>query len=190
MKNDLLNQLIESREQLTRLKAIDCRMAHERVLIDRKTQLPVAGTVPEIEFQRVGLCNSAKRFKNPACSHTMARYPIENALNLLEHCGKYGDWRAEFNDLNNTIHLLDHEKGEAEKQSARIIKRIRETEQIKDRFLTEEQALIKKQIAAIERQHSFCVEKIEKLKNNILAAINSAIKIEEKKVCLLPASFQ
>ncbi len=183
MKNDLLNQLIESREQLMRLKAIACRMSHERVLIDRKTQLPVAGIVPEIEFQRVGLCDSAKRSKNPACSHTMARYSIENALDILEQCGKYSDWRAEFNDLNNRIHLLDHKKGEAEKHSARIIKRIRETEQTKDRFSMEEPALIKKQIAEIERQHSLFVEKIEKLKNNILAALNSAIKIEENNAC-------
>lgn len=184
MRNDLLLQLIESREKLTRLKAIDCRMAHERVMIDRQTQLPVAGIVPEIEFQRVGLCDSAKRFKNPACSHTMARYPLENALNILEQCGKYSDWRAEFNDLNNRIHLLDHKKGEAEKHSARMIKRIRETEHIKDRFLTEERFLIKKQITEIEQQHSICVEKIEKLKNNILAAINSAIKIEENNACI------
>jgi hypothetical protein len=77
MKNDMLDQLIESREQLTRLKAIACRMAHERVLIDRRTQSLLVGTVPEIEFERACLCEFAKRFKNPACSHTIARYPIE-----------------------------------------------------------------------------------------------------------------
>ncbi len=161
MKNDLLNQLIESREQLTRLKAIDCRMAHERVLIDRRTRLPIAGTVPEIEFERVGLCAVAKRFKNPACSYTMARYPIENPLNVLDERGEYGEWRAEFNNLNNTIHLLDHEKGELEKQSARIIERIRETRQIEEDFLIEKQSSINEQIAEIKRRHSVCVEKID-----------------------------
>lgn len=181
MKNDLLLQLIESREHLTRLKAIACRMAHERVLIDRKTQLPVAGTVPEIEFERIGLCDSAKRSKNPACSHTMARYPLENALNLLEQCDKYSDWRAEFNALNNTIHLLDHEKGEAEKRLARVIKEKYEAAQQNNEsnFSIKEQVFINEQIAAMERRHGVCAEKIEKLKNNILAAINAAIEIEE-----------
>lgn len=181
MKDDLLNQLIESREQLTHLKAIACRMAHERVLIDRKTQLPVAGIVPEIEFERVGLCSTARRFGNPACSHTMARYPLENALDILEQRGDYGEWRAEFNDLNNTIHLLDHEKGEAEKRLARVIKEKYETapKKIESDFLIKEQIFISEQIAAMERRHSFCAEKIEKLKKNILAAINAAIEIEE-----------
>ena len=164
-----------------RLKAVDCRMAHERVLIDHKTRLPVAGIVPEIEFQRAGLCHSAKRLKNPACSHTMARYPLENALNILEQFGDFNQWRSAFNNLNNTIHLLDHEKGEAEKHSARIIKSIREFDAIKDRFLIAEKSLITKQITEIERQHSICVEEIEKLRNSILSAVNSAIQIEENK---------
>jgi hypothetical protein len=180
MKNDLLVKLIESREQLTPLKAIACRMAHERVLIDRRTQLPIAGMVPEIEFERVGLCDSAKRFKNPACSHTMARYPLENALNLLDKLGEYDEWRAELNNLNNTIHLLDHEKGELEKRSARIIKKIRETAQIEEDFLIEKQTSINEQIAEIESRHSVCAEKIERLKNDILAAVNSAIQAENK----------
>ncbi len=177
----MLDQLTESREQLMRLEAIDCRMAHERVLIDRRTRLPIAGTVPEVEFERVGLCAAAKRFKNPACSHTMARYPIENAINVLDERGEYAEWRAEFNNLNNTIHLLDHEKGELEKHLARIIKKIRETAQIEEDFLIKEQTSINEQIAEIERRHSVCAEKIEGLKNDILAAINSAIEIEESK---------
>lgn len=181
MKNDLLDQLIESREQLKRLKAICCRMAHERVLIDRDSQLPVAGSAPEMEFERAGLCGIDKRLGNPACSHTMARYPLENALNILDKLGEYDEWRAELNNLINTIHLLDHEKGELEKQSARIIKRIRETRQIEEGFLIEIQSSISEQIAEIERRHSDCAEKIERLKNNTLAAINSAIKFEESK---------
>jgi hypothetical protein len=80
MKNDLLERLVESREHLMRLKAINCRMAHERVLFDRHTELPVLGPVSEIEFERVGLCDVAKRYENPACSHTIARYSIENAI--------------------------------------------------------------------------------------------------------------
>ncbi len=185
MKKDLLHRLIESREQLKRLKVIHCRMAHERVLIDRKSRLPVAGTLPDVEFERIGLCDAAKRFENPACSHTMARYPIENTLNILDERGEYSEWRAELNDLNNTIHLLDHEKGEVEKQLARIIKKIREAEQIEADFLIKEQTFINERIVGMEQRHSVCAEKIEKLKNKILAAIDSAIKTRQNDSCKL-----
>ena len=179
MKNDLLDRLIESREQLGRLKTIDCRMAHERVLVDRNSKLPVAGKAPEIEFQRRGLCNVAKRHGNPACSHTIARYTLENAINILEQRREYGEWKAELNALTNTIHLLDREKGEAEKMSARLIKRKYETAQKDSDFFNKEQVFINQQIAEMERRHRVCGEKIERLKNNILAAVNFAIEIEE-----------
>jgi hypothetical protein len=84
--------------------------------------------------------------------------------------------------LNNAIHLLDHEKGEAEKQSARITEKMRkaESKEIRDRCLDKELSSINKQIAEMERIHSIYVLKIEKLKNNVLAQINSAIEYEEK----------
>lgn len=160
-----------------RLKAVNCRMAHERVLIDGITQLPVAGVIPEMEFKRRGLCDAAKRNKNLACSHTMARYPLENALDVLERLGEYGEWRSELNDLNNGIHVLDHIKGEAEKQSARMIEKMRkgEPEKTADCSLDKELFSISKQITEMERRHSTYAAKIEKLKNEILSAIDSAI---------------
>lgn len=180
MKNELLERLVESKEQLMRLKAVNCRMAHERVLIDSITQLPISGAVPEMEFERRDLCDADKRYKNPACSHTMARYPLENALDTLERFGEYGEWRDELNDLNSAIHLLDHAKGEAEKQSARVIKKMRQVElaEIENNSLDKELFSIKAEIAEMEQQHSIYAAKIERLKSKILLAVNSAIQAE------------
>jgi len=179
MKNDLLDQLIESREQLTSLKAIDCRMAHERVLIDRRTQLPVAGAVPEFEFERRGLCSAGKRLKNPACGHTMARYRIETALDNLPDHAEFLRWRGELAVLTDSIHTLDHRKGEAEKQSANLIKNKHHCfEKIEKDRLERQFLLIKHQINEMENLHSLFSAQIEQLKNNILAAINEAIRSE------------
>lgn len=182
MKNDLLKRLIESREQLGRLKAVNCRMAHERVLLDRDTRLPVAGAVPEMEFQRVGLCDAAKRYRNPACSHTMARYPMADALDILESLGEYDQWRDEFNQLNNAIHLLDHAKGDAEKQLARGIKKLHESafKETEGDSSAIKLFSINEQINEMELRHNNYAAKIEKLRNKILAAVNSAIEIERK----------
>ena len=182
LKKDSLDHLTAARDRLQRLRVIYCRMAHERVLIDRASRLPVAGTLPDVEFERVGLCNIAVRQTNPACSHTTARYEIEKALDILESRDEYREWLVEFRDLDNKIHLLDHEKGNAEKRSAQLIKKIRETGSTADIFLVEELCLITEQIAEMEQRHTVYAGKIEKLKNSVLAALNSAIEIEENKL--------
>ena len=183
MQNNLLERLIEAGEQLKKLKAVACRMNHERVLIDRTTHLPVAGTIADIEFERIGLCDSVKRFKNPACGHTMARYEIENALEIMRDHDGYRQWCAELNNLTNSIHLLDHQKGEAEKQLAVIIKGKHEAEFDKVKIDSPAQKLpfIKRQIAEMEQRHSVYAAQIEDLKNNILEAVNSLIEIEKNK---------
>ena len=181
MTTVLLDKLAASKKALEPLKAVNCRMAHERVLIDPNSQLPIVGSIADIEFERLGLCEASKRFKNPACSHTMARYPLETALDLLAEQGnENSEWRDDLDNLSNVIHQLDHEKGEAEKQFAQLIVKIGDTENepVKIRLLIEEKESTRAKIAWMEQKHGLLVEKIEILKNKIFAALISAIEIE------------
>lgn len=112
LKKDLHERLLEVREELNRMAAVKCRMTHERVLIDPKTGLPVAGIAPEMEFRRRDLCRDAKRNANLACSQTMARYSMAKALEVLEQTGKYcADWRAEFDNPNSESFSLERKHG-------------------------------------------------------------------------------
>jgi hypothetical protein len=175
-KKDLHERLLEVRDELNRMAAVKCRMAHERVLIDPQTKLPVAGISPEMEFRRRDLCPAAKRNTNLACSHTMARYCMAEALDVLEQTGNNrADWRAELDNLNNLIYRLDRRKSDAEKQSAQIVKNLSEAEENMKKILLIEQNSINGQIAVIERDHNNCVERIEILKHKILAALDSVI---------------
>ncbi len=179
METNLLERLIEAKEKLHLLKSVRCRMTHERVLIDRHSNLPVAGITPEMEFKRRDLCDAAKRSVNLACSHTMARYSISDALDVLEEFGANETRREELNYLNTTIHNLDREKSDAEIEAARIIKKLHEDGDENIKILLEEKSKISEKISEIERRHDICAEKIEKLKDEVFAALNMAIQKEK-----------
>jgi len=79
-------------ENVARLKAVKCRLKHERVLYDGKSDLPIAECLPEMGFQRIGLCSPEIRRERISCGHTMARYALENALSLLAENGVNMIW--------------------------------------------------------------------------------------------------
>lgn len=172
MNDDKLNKFIDLRDRIKDLKVVKCRLNHERVLIDKKTNLPVSNSVPETVYERIGFCRPEIRRERISCGHTMARYILEDALMLLD-CEE-SDIQNLRNDLietANRIHVLDHEKGFAEKRMAELIeKKHFEPED----FLAEDLESAKEEIKLIERQHDLCIEKI--------AAVRECIIIELQRV--------
>ena len=174
MSGDELNKFIELFDKISKLKSVKCRMAHERVRIDKETGLPVVQTMPESSYKRIGLCSPEIRGEMLSCGHTMARYLLQDALELLNSEGKDTViFEAELTDLINRIHILDHEKGEAEKRLAKLIeKKHFQTET----NLTSDFETTNAEIQNIEWRHDEFVERMSSLRDLIIFEMKAVIE--------------
>ena len=174
MSDDKLNKFIELFGKISKLKSVKCRMAHERVRIDKETGLPIAQTTPESSYKRIGLCSPEIRAEMVSCGHTMARYLLQDALELLNSEGKDTVFlEAELSDLINRIHIFDHKKGEAEKRLAKLIEKMYFQPETN---LTSDFEVASAEIKNIERQHDEYVERTSRLRNLIIFEMKTVIE--------------
>ncbi len=167
-----LEKFSELYERIARLKAVKCRLAHERILYDKETNLPIPEDLPdEISYQNIGFCPREIRAERIACGHTMARYLLVNALTLLESNGvETKNLRDDLDEATNNIHRLDHEKGFAEKRLAQLMeKKYSEP----DNDLNGEIEQAKNAIKDVENLHSVYAEKIGSVRDSIISEMRS-----------------
>src|SRR6266849_1435633 len=172
-----LDYLCSLREEIAGLRVVKCHMSHERVVRAADSGLPLICRVPEGSYQRVGLCSPEARAQRLGCSHTMARIKLERAIDVLgaEDSSGTGSFSGnELNWLNNEIHLLDHQKGEAEKALARILE---EAYSAEDRArncqrLREAEEKIRK----MEELHDEYVERLGVLRDRVVTEIDKLIE--------------
>ena len=167
MTGDKLENFRDLYEKIAALKVVKCRLNHERILFDKETDLPIADCLPELGYKNVGLCSPEIRRERVACGHTMARYLLEDALSLLASNGvEIENLNVELQEATNGIHSLDHQKGFAEKHLAQLTeKQYADSET----DLTEEIQKAKFSIKEIENFHSDCVEKIGRVRDEIIS---------------------
>src|SRR5579871_5742047 len=146
--------------EIASLCAVKCRMSHERVVRDATTGLPAACRFPIGSFRRIGLCAADVRATRLGCSHTSARIKLTDAIDVLAVPGA-ARWREEARCLDNAIHLLDHRKGDAEKRLAEALERAQRSEM----------RAVAGEIRALEDEHDGYMERIERLKAQVLAEI-------------------
>jgi hypothetical protein len=163
------------REEIAALRVVKCHMSHERVIRAADSMLPVVCRLPEGSYQRVGLCNPEERARRLGCSHTTSRIKLERAINELDTCGEPGASLVhELNWLNNEIHLLDHRKGEAEKESARMLEEVYgagdRTRKVESLMEAEEA------VRVMERLHDEYVDRIGVLRDRVVAEMDRLIE--------------
>ncbi len=153
-------------EKIAVLKIVKCRLNHERIRYDKKTDLPLAGCLPEFGYTNIGFCPPEIRAQRLACGHTMARYELENALSHLASNGvEIENLQTDLREVTNRIHRLDHQKGFAEKHLAQLVEK-KYSEPEND--LTEAIEQAKFSIRDIEDQHDECAEKIGQVRDLII----------------------
>lgn len=175
---DRLNQLRSLREEIAALCIVKCRMSHERVVRDYTSGLSVICRIPEGSYQRVGLCTPDLRAKRLGCSHTSARIKLDDAINLLGASYRGNSacvmvLSSELVWLNNAIHLLDHRKGEAEKQFARILDEVHQVGESVN--MGEKLKEAENEVSEIEQLHDEYVERIGWLRERIVNEIDKLL---------------
>lgn len=170
---DRLQQLRFLRASIADLSVAMCRMAHERVLRSVESGLPMTNRVPEGSYRRIGLCAPTLRALRLGCSHTMARLRLQDAIGALAsdvHDSSVGALADELTALDNAIHLLDHRKGQAEKALADALREFHDTNAGADRL-----SALDSDVGHLEQLHDEYVERIARLRDNVLIAIDAEI---------------
>ena len=100
--------LIALRRRVEALRARPCDMVHESIPAGSGGD-PMPNERSPSGFARTGLCPEAGRATNLACSHTMTRYVLRDAI--IEVPGD-GDEAvvAGLHELEQAISLLDHRR--------------------------------------------------------------------------------
>jgi hypothetical protein len=153
--------LIALRRRVAGLQATPCGMAHESIP-DGPDGEPARNARSPSGFARVGLCTETVRAANLACSHTMARYLLRDALLQLPADGDDAVL-AGLHDLEQAISLLDHRRYDAE--SARASARLKKADG----------AAAKREVAALVAEHRALVHRAGELRDDVLRRIDDAL---------------
>ena len=143
-------------------------MFHERVRIENGAVLRVYRGEPEPGVVRIGLCSPEVRARNLACGHTMARYVLLDAVQALHAAGVLPEdertpLQRALESVSDAIHLLDHQKGHAERWLALSTEAKQEPSQ--------GAAVVRR----LEVQHDACAEQIRSLQRTVLEHLDAAL---------------
>ncbi|MBS1798140.1 MAG: hypothetical protein JSS81_30280 [Acidobacteria bacterium] len=170
-----LEQLRLLRLQVAAFSAVKCRMAHERVVRNSETGLPIALHFPEGCYRRIGLCAHEIRDTQLGCSHTIARVRLKEAIKVLDGISggpsaPDSPFGGELVRLDNAIHLLDHRKGDAEKRLAESLEEAHRDGETGDS--EEKMRAAENEIRELEELHNGYVEEIGRLRDKIITEID------------------
>lgn len=171
MSNSNTQKLVEINEKIKNLKAVKCRITHEKVQIDEKTNLPISKYIGEKVYERIGFCPKDVREERISCSHTMATEILHSALNLLGEKETILNLRNNLMDLVFQIHQLDHQKSDVERDLAILIER---KTQNPNKTLETEIDLATEKIKNIENEHDQRVDGIAEVRDQIVIEIEKS----------------
>jgi len=153
--------LIALRRRVEALRASPCGMAHESILAGPDGDA-VRSTRSPSGFARTGLCPEAGRAANLACSHTMARYVLRDAIMQVPGEGDEAVVAA-LHELEQTISLLDHRRYDAESRRASA------------RLAAADDAPGEREITSLTAEHRACVMRAGELREDVLRRIDAAL---------------
>jgi hypothetical protein len=153
--------LIALRRRVEALRALPCGLAHESIPADPDGD-PVRSTRSPSGFARVGLCPEAKRAANLACSHTMARYVLRDAIMQVPGEGDEAVVAA-LHELEQTISLLDHRRYDAENRRASA------------KLAEVDDAPGEREFVVLTAEHRACVMRVGELRDDVLRRIDDAL---------------
>jgi hypothetical protein len=153
--------LIALRRRVEALRASPCDMAHESIPAGPDGD-PMRSSRSPSGFARIGICPEALRAANLACSHTMARYVLREAIMQVPGDGDEAVVAA-LHELEQAISLLDHRRYDAESRwaSAKLAKA--------------DGASAERDIAALVAEHRAAVTRAGELRDDLLRRIDEAL---------------
>lgn len=147
----------EIKNQLESFETAECGLFHETVLIDKSTGKPIKNIIgDEAHYERVQLCPANIRNKRLGCAHSKANHNFFNLIAVLKTEDEniiQGNKNIEA--LFQKIYMLDHEKGDLEK----------------DLVETDDKESVQTKIETCISNHSEIIQTLKQEKNQLIKLI-------------------
>ena len=179
---ETLNDWMMLKNCVAKMQTDKCRLSHERVKLENGA--PIRSSDSEDGFYRIGLCTRETRNQQLGCGHTMVRYRLRDIIRALKNSDiltSEDSTKLEqlLDSVSNDIHLLDHQKSDAEKRYAML------QEQLNNPGTQSSEADLiaaSEQIASIEIQHDTYVEQIDSIRNRVLSYLEAEAGIARESI--------
>ena len=155
--------LLALRARIAATRMAPCAMAHEAILVG-PDGAPRRSAQTQSGYLRSGLCPEGKRATHIGCTHTMARYALQDALRHLPGEGR-DDLAAELQRLEDTIGILDHRRHDAECRRAEAL----------IGAAPDAASAAEAEIARLIAEHRTCGERAVVLRDEVLRRLDAAL---------------
>jgi hypothetical protein len=155
--------LVALRARIAATRMVPCAMAHEAILVG-PDGAPRRSAQTQSGYLRSGLCPEGKRATHIGCTHTMARYALQDALRHLPGEGRDA-LVAELKQLEDTISILDHRRYGAEIRRAEAMLGAAQD------AVTAAEA----EIARLIAEHRACGQRVMALRDEVLRRLDAAL---------------
>ena len=161
--------IVEIQQKIASFQVVPCQLHHEIVQLDVNTQQPVkSGTIESPNYQRVSFCPKEIRKKRLGCAHSYANESFMETLNQLpkkDHVIE--DLKTQMDEVICKIFVLDHQKGELEKDWAKALEA-----KNNDTIIQSE---LQQQIATCIEQHTQVMTQLSALKERVVDRLGELI---------------
>jgi len=164
-------QLLQTlKTQLSQYKTFDCKLRHEQIInVEFNASTDHAGIPLQPITSRVGFCSRDARNQFVSCAHTTAAVNFKSILDnikLIAEFDKFDSFKQSIEALTTQIYVLDHKKGDFEKQYAYA--------KFNDKPLAECEK-IKTMLNQTVETHSSCVQQLELLRQAIMNELDKIL---------------
>jgi hypothetical protein len=156
---------------MSRYHTAACELIHEKVMLPKNSMPAEEDTsVMQPGFPRLGFCNASDRQWRLTCAHTMAAARFNRLLDQLAGTGLVEAERIQSEKVNallTEIYLLDHQKGNVEKDYAVLRRQSAPAPELQS---------AREKLNAIIHQHTILVRQVEALREEILCEVEAAMR--------------
>jgi Aspartyl/Asparaginyl beta-hydroxylase. len=175
---ETLSDWVMLKDHVAMMQNTTCRLSHERVKLENG--MPIRNNGMEDNFPRIGLCNREIRSQQLGCGHTIARYHLRDIIRALQNSGVLttedsATLEQTLDSIANEIQLIDHLKGEEEKNNAILLEQLNG---IASQSSDTELLAVVEQIKSMEKQHDAYVDKIGSIRDRVLTYLEAGIACE------------
>ncbi len=152
----------EIKQELSTFVTVQCGLYHEKVALNPETKMPIITQIDsEVACTRVQLCPANLRSKRLGCAHSFANDNFNKLINELEsENSEITELQAKIKQIILKIYMLDHEKGNLEKDHAKSV--------MFHSSNKSQQENIQTKIEQCLAQHFILISELESTKNKIL----------------------
>ncbi len=178
MDSAIRPRLLAMRDTLASLSAARCGLYHEVARFDASLPFPLVPTATPERYSSPLFCPIDQRAGRLPCAHSTARRMLLRAIELL---GELRDDQGEpllleLNVVEAEIGRLDHAMSDTAKEADRLRRIIEAGEDsADDATLADALQRARKQITGIAAEHNRCAERIDGVRNRLMARIDAAI---------------